>query len=78
MAMGTRPHGGKQPRSDPGYQSALRENISDDRQGAPAKELGVVRKHSSICLKRSRHIESLVKRGAFALVDAKEALGKAK
>jgi hypothetical protein len=36
---------------------------------------------SSICLKRSRHIESLFKfkrGGAFALVDAKEALGKAK
>jgi hypothetical protein len=38
-----------------------------------------VRKHSSICLKRFRHIEGVFKRGrAFALVDAKEALGRAK
>jgi hypothetical protein len=39
-----------------------------------------VREHSSICLKRFRHIEGVFKRGIFALalVDAKEALGKAK
>jgi hypothetical protein len=32
-----------------------------------------VRKHSSISLKRSRDIEGVFKRGAFALVDASEA-----
>ena len=37
-----------------------------------------MRKHSSISLKRFRDIGSLFKRGAFALVDAKEALGRAK
>jgi hypothetical protein len=37
-----------------------------------------MRKHSSISLKRFRNIESVFKRGAFALVDAKEALGRAK
>jgi hypothetical protein len=37
-----------------------------------------VRKHSSISLKRSREIESVSKRGAFALVDANDALGKSK
>jgi hypothetical protein len=42
------------------------------------KELDLVRKHSSICLKRSRHIEGVFKRGAFAMADAKEALGRAK
>ena len=42
------------------------------------KELDLVRKHSSISLKRFRDIESVFKRGAFALVDANEALGKAK
>jgi hypothetical protein len=31
-----------------------------------------VRKHSSISLKRFRHIEGVFKRGAFALVDAKD------
>jgi hypothetical protein len=39
------------------------------------KELDLVRKHSSISLKRSRDVESVFKRGAFALVDANEALG---
>jgi hypothetical protein len=45
------------------------------------KELDLVRKHSSISLKRSREIESVFKRGAFALVDANDendALGKSK
>jgi hypothetical protein len=37
-----------------------------------------VRKHSSISLKRSKDIGSVFKRGAFALVGAKEALGKSK
>ena len=37
-----------------------------------------MRKHSSISLKRFRDIKSVFKRGAFALVDAKEALGRAK
>jgi hypothetical protein len=59
----------------------LREEIVGER-GAPQKELldlsEEVRKHSSICLKRSRHIEGVSKRGAFALVDAKEALGRAR
>ena len=37
-----------------------------------------MKKHSSISLKRSKDIESVFKKGAFALVDANEALGKAK
>jgi hypothetical protein len=55
----------------------LRENIVGERE-EPQKELDLVRKHSSICLKRFRHIEGVFKRGAFALVDAKEALGRSK
>jgi hypothetical protein len=38
----------------------------------------LARKHSSISLKRFREIESVFKRGAFALVDANDALGKSK
>jgi hypothetical protein len=55
----------------------LRENVVGDR-GLLQKELAglaLVRKHSLICLKRSRHIESAFKRGAFALVDAKRERG---
>jgi hypothetical protein len=55
----------------------LREGIVGEREELQ-KELDLVRKHSSICLRRSRDIESVSKRGAFALVDANEALGKAK
>jgi hypothetical protein len=56
----------------------LREDIVGEREELQ-KELDLVRKHSSISLKRFRDIESVFKmRGAFALVDAKEALGRAK
>jgi hypothetical protein len=56
----------------------LREDIVGEREQLQ-KELDLVRKHSSICLKRSRQIESVFRsRGAYALVDAKEALQKAK
>jgi hypothetical protein len=55
----------------------LREDIVGEREELQ-KELDLVRKHSLICLKRSRHIEGGFKGGAFALVDAKEALGRAK
>jgi hypothetical protein len=58
----------------------LRENnIVGERREELQKELNLVRKHRrSISLKRSRDIESVFKRGAFALVDANEVLGKAK
>jgi hypothetical protein len=55
----------------------LREDIVGEREELQ-KELDLVRKHSSISLKRFWDIESLFKRGAFALVDTKEALGRAK
>jgi hypothetical protein len=63
---------------DPGHQGMLRENIVGEREELQNKELDLVRKHSSISLKRFRDIESVFKRGAFALVDANEALGKTK
>jgi hypothetical protein len=62
---------------DPGHHGVLREDIVGEREELQ-KELDLVRKHSSISLKRFRDIESLFKRGTFALVDAKEALGRAK
>jgi hypothetical protein len=62
---------------DPEHQGVLREDIAGEREKLQ-KELDLVRKHSSISLKRSRDIEGVFKRGAFALVDANEALGKAK
>jgi hypothetical protein len=62
---------------DPGHHGVLCEDIVGEREELQ-KELDLVRGHSSICLKRFRRIESVFKRGAFALVDAKEALGKAK
>jgi hypothetical protein len=62
---------------DPQHQGVLRENMVGEREELQ-KELDLVRKHSSISLKRFRDIESVFKRGAFALVDANEALGKAK
>jgi hypothetical protein len=62
---------------DPGHHGVLREDIVDEREELQ-KVLDLVRKHSSISLKRFRDIESVFKRGAFALVDAKEALGRAK
>ena len=55
----------------------LREDIVGEREELQ-KELDLVKKHSSISLKRFKDIESVFKRGAFALVDANEALGKAK
>ena len=62
---------------DPGHLGILREDIDGEREELQ-KELDLVRKHSSISLKRSKDVESVFKRGAFALVDANEALGKAK
>ena len=62
---------------DPGHLGVLREDIDGEREELQ-KELDLVRKHSSISLKRSREIESVFKRGAFALVDASDALGKSK
>ena len=58
---------------DPGHRGVLHEDIDGEREELQ-KELDLVRKHSSISLKRFRDIGSLFKRGAFALVDAKEAL----
>jgi hypothetical protein len=55
----------------------LRENTVGEREELQ-KELDLVREHSSVSLKRSRDIESVFKRGAFALVDANEALEKVK
>ena len=63
---------------DPGHHGVLREDIIAGEREELQKELDLVRKHSSISLKRFRDIESVFKRGAFALVDAKEALGRAK
>jgi hypothetical protein len=62
---------------DPKHQGVLRENIVGEREELQ-KELNLVRKHSSISLNRFRDIESVFKRGAFALVDANDALGKSK
>jgi hypothetical protein len=63
---------------DPEHQCVLREDIVGEREELQ-KELDLVKKHSSISLKRLlKDIESVFKRGAFALVDANEALGKAK
>jgi hypothetical protein len=62
---------------DPGHHGVLREDIVGEREELQ-KKLDLVRKYSSICLKRSRNIEGVFKRGTFALVDAKEALGRAK
>jgi hypothetical protein len=62
---------------DPEHQGVLREDIVGDREELQ-KELDLLNKHSSISLKRSKDIGSVFKRGAFALVDANEALGKAK
>jgi LDH2 family malate/lactate/ureidoglycolate dehydrogenase len=59
----------------------LREDIVGER-GELQKELDLVKKHSSISLKREiqpqGHRECVQESGAFALVDANEALGKAK
>ena len=55
----------------------LREDIVGERDELQ-KELDLVKKHSSISLKRFREIESVFKRGAFALFDASDALGKSK
>jgi hypothetical protein len=62
---------------DPEHQGVLQENIVGEREELQ-KELDLLRKHSSISLKRSRDIEGAFKRGAFALVDANDALGKSK
>jgi hypothetical protein len=62
---------------DPGHHGVLREDIDGEREERQ-NELDLVRKHSSISLKRSREIESVFKRGAFALVDANDLLGKSK
>ena len=62
---------------DPEHQGVLREDIVGEREELQ-KELDLVRKHSSISLKRFRETESVFKRGAFALVDASDALGKSK
>jgi hypothetical protein len=62
---------------DPGHRGVLREGIDGERAELQ-KELDLVRMHSSISLKRSREIESVFKRWAFALVDASDALGKSK
>jgi hypothetical protein len=67
---------------DPGHHGALlREDIDGEREELQ-KELDLVRKHSSISLKRFREIESVFKRGAFAFalgsIDASDALGKSK
>jgi hypothetical protein len=62
---------------DPGHHGVLREDIDAEREELQ-KELELVRKHSSISLKRFREIEGVFKRGAFALVDANDALGKSK
>ena len=62
---------------DPEHHGVLREDIVGEREELQ-KELDLVRKHSSISLKRFREIESVFKRGAFALVDASGALGKSK
>ena len=60
---------------DPGHLGVLREDIDGEREELQ-KELDLVRKHSSISLKRFKDIESVFKRGAFALVNANEALGE--
>jgi hypothetical protein len=62
---------------DPGHRGVLREDIGGEREELQ-KELDLVRKHSSISLKRFREIESVFKRGVFALVDASDALGQSK
>ena len=62
---------------DPGHHGVLREDIDGEREELQ-KELDLVRKHSSISLKRFRETESVFKRGAFALVDTSDALGKSK
>jgi hypothetical protein len=62
---------------DPGHHGVLREDIDGEREELQ-KELDLMRKHSSMSLKRFREIESVFKRGAFALVDASDALGKSK
>jgi hypothetical protein len=62
---------------DPVHRGVLCEDIDGEREELQ-KELDLVRKHSSISLKRFREIESMFKRGAFALVDASGALGKSK
>jgi hypothetical protein len=64
-------------RTRPGHRDVLREDIDSEREELQ-KELDLVRKHSSISLKRFREIESVFKREAFALVDASDALGKSK
>ncbi len=51
------------------HEGVLRENTVGEREELQ-NELDLVRKHSSISLKRFRDIESVFKRGAFALVDA--------
>jgi hypothetical protein len=59
------------------HHGVLREDIVGEREELQ-KELDLARKHSSISLKRSREIEGVFKRGAFALVGANDALGKSK
>jgi hypothetical protein len=74
------PEMGVQYLQDPGHRGVLREDIDGEREELQ-KELDLarkLRKHSSIPLKRSREIEGVFKRGAFALVDASDALGKSK
>jgi hypothetical protein len=51
------------------HEGVLRENTVGEREELQ-NELDLVRKHSSISLKRFRDIESVFKRGAFALVGA--------
>jgi hypothetical protein len=53
------------------HHGVLREDIDGEREELQ-KELDLVRKHSSISLKRFGEIESVFKRGAFALVDTSE------
>ena len=56
---------------DPGHHGVLREDIVGEREELQ-KELDLVRRHSSISLKRFRDIESVFKRGAFACVGRRE------
>jgi hypothetical protein len=66
---------------DPGHRGVLHEDINGEREELAPEGAGLgEEKHSSISLKRSREIESVFKRGAFAplVVDASDALGKSK
>jgi hypothetical protein len=62
---------------DPEHHGVLRGDLGGD-QDLLQEELDLMRKHSAMSLERFWAIENEMKRGAFALVDAEEALSKAK